>query len=330
MNRVEGFYNVSIHPRALKCSWEPYDRVRRTRFISSFNTIPTRNRADGLISQKAQGRINTAIDWLLAQSTVKRVYDKRTKKHFNFRVNFLTLTLSASQVHDDNLIKKKLLNTMLVHLRQKWGVKYYLWRAEAQANGNIHFHIACDKYIPWWELRHYWNKVQNNLGYIDRFEELHGHRDPNSTDIHSVKSIRNLGGYLAKEVAKNSKGTMYTGLMLKDGKLIPCYNPSEQIDLPDPGAKMYRSIGGNLWNLSSILSQVKAKVLIIADKVRDEITAIKRAFSSKVITKDWYEIIYVPVKLWATVVKGTLWDNYQTHLCELRTGQCNEKTIFSL
>ena len=329
MNRVEGFYNVSIHPRALKCSWEPYDRIRRARFKSSFNTIPTRNRADGLISQKAQGRINTAIDWLLAQSTIKRVYDKKTKKHFNFRVNFLTLTLSAPQIHDDNLIKKKLLNTMLVHLRQKWGVKYYLWRAEAQANGNIHFHIACDKYVPWWELRHYWNKVQNNLGYIDRFEKLHGHRDPNSTDIHSVKSIRNLGGYLAKEVAKNSKGSMYTGLMLKDDKLIPCYNPSEQIYLPDPEAKMYRSIGGNLWNLSSILSQVKAKVLIIADKVRDEITAIKRAFRSKVITKDWYEIIYVPVKLWATVIKGTLWDNYQTHLCELRSGQCNEKIIFS-
>lgn len=328
MSRVEGFYNVSIHPRSLKCSWEPYDRIPRTSFKSSFNIIPERNRPDGLISQKAQGRINNAIDWLLAQSTTKRVYDKKTKKHFNFRVNFLTLTLSALQIHDDNLIKKKLLNTMLVHLRQKWGVKYYLWRAEAQANGNIHFHIACDKYIPWWQLRHYWNKVQNNLGYIDRFEQLHGHRDPNSTDIHSVKSIRNLGGYLAKEVAKNSKGIMYTALKLKNKKLVPCYNPSEQISLPGSIEKMYRSIGGNLWNLSSVLSQVKAKVLIIADKVRDEITAIKKACQGKIITKDWYEVIYVPVKVWASVVKGTLWDTYQMHLCELRTGQNNQNNIF--
>lgn len=329
MSRTEGFYNVSIHPRALKCSWEPYDRIPRTRFSSSFNEIPERNRADGLISQKAQGRINSAIDWLLAQSKTKRVYDKKTKRSFNFRVNFLTLTLSAPQIHDDNLIKKKLLNTMLVHMRQKWGVKYYLWRAEAQANGNIHFHIACDKYIPWWQLRHYWNMVQNNLGYIDRFELKHGHRDPNSTDIHSVKKIRNLGGYLAKEISKNSKGVMYTGLMLKDGKLIPCYNPSLQILLPKSIEKMYRSIGGNLWNLSSILSQVKAKILVIADQVRDEIQAIKKAFQSKVISKDWYEVIYVPVKLWASVVKGTLWDTYQTHLCELRTGQSNQNNIFS-
>lgn len=329
MSRVEGFYNVSIHPRALKCSWEPYDRRPRSGFRSIIKTIPERNRADGRISQKAQGRINTAIDWLLAQSTTKKVYDKKTKKHFNFRVNFMTLTLSASQIHDDNLIKKKLLNTMLVHLRQKWGVKYYLWRAEAQLNGNIHFHIVCDKYVPWWELRHYWNKVQNNLGYIDRFEKAHGHRDPNSTDIHSVRAIRNLGGYIAKEVSKNSKGTIYTALKLVDNKLKPCYNPSEQLHTPGLNEMMYRSIGGNLWNLSSVLSQVKAKVLIIAEQVRDEITAIKKAFRSKVISKDWFEIIYIPVNQWATVVKGTLWDTYQSHLVELRSSQKNQQLIFS-
>lgn len=362
MSRLEGFYNVSIHPRALKCSWEPYDRVGRARFRSAFNTIPVRNRADGLISQKAQGRINSAIDWLLAQSTVKRIYDKKTKKHFNFRANFLTFSLASPQIHDDNLIKSKLLNTMLVHLRQKWGVKYYLWRAEAQANGNIHFHVICDKYIPWWELRHYWNKVQNNLGYVDQYTKKYinlnfnqylsfnpindkyslsdrkkaydagcacGWTDPNSTDIHSVKHVKNLGGYIAKEVSKNSKGTMYTALRLVDKRLMPCYNPSQQIHVPAQGAKMYRSIGGNLWNLSSVLSRVKAKILVIADTVREEITAIKKAFSSKVISADWYEIIYVPVKLWASVVKGTLYDTYQDHLCELRVGQNNQKSIFA-
>jgi len=154
-------------------------------------------------------------------------------------------------------------------------------------------------------------------------------RDPNSTDIHSVKRIRNLGGYIAKEVSKNSKGIMYTALTEKNGKLIPCYNPSKQIDLPGGSLKMYRSIGGNLWNLSSVLSQVKAKILVIADQVRDEITAIKKAYRSKVVSTDWYEIIYLPVKIWASVVKGTLWDTYQMHLIELRQGQNNQKIIFS-
>ncbi|MFQ5865594.1 MAG: hypothetical protein ACE5IW_10230 [bacterium] len=207
-------------------------------------------------------------------------------------------------------------------------MKYYLWRAEAQANGNIHFHVACDKYIPWWQLRHYWNKVQNNLGYIDRFEEKHGHRDPNSTDIHSVKKIRNLGAYLSKEISKNSRGLMYTALKILNGKLQPCYNPSEQIQLPDPGEKLYRSIQGNLWNLSSALSRVKAKVLVIAGQVRDEMEKIKKFFKSEIYKSDWYEVIYVPVKAWACIVKGTLWDTYQMHLFELRNPNFSQKSLF--
>ncbi|GAH86291.1 unnamed protein product, partial [marine sediment metagenome] len=47
----------------------------------------------------------------------------------------------------------------------------YVWRAEKQENGNIHFHFIVDNFIPWNELRNTWNRIQQNLGYISRFSE---------------------------------------------------------------------------------------------------------------------------------------------------------------
>lgn len=327
-NRAEGFYNVAIHPRALKVSWEPLDRLRRYSKGYRSSDMPKNINTGGIISIKAQKRINNAIDWMLAQSKPKKYYSKKHKKHFHFRVNFLTLTLSAPQVHDDNVIKKKLLNNFLVQLRSKWNVKHYIWRAESQSNGNIHFHICCDKYIPWWEMRATWNKIQNNLGYIDRFEEKFGHRDPNSTDVHKVKKIRNLGGYLSKEIAKNSKGAMYTPLTFSRGKFKPCFNPSLVNQVLNENQKMYRVIQGNLWNLCEKLSQIKASCMVVYGKAREELEEIKKFFKSFVFSGDYYEVVNVPVNAWANVIKGVLWDSYQNNLQMIRSGYVQNKISF--
>ena len=130
MQQSNGFFNVAIYPHQLNIYYEPFDRSRS--YGSGYNSLkmPTDNKSAGLISRKAQKRINHAIDWMLAQSREKKYYSKKHKKHYKFRINFVTLTLSAPQIHSDNVIKSRLLNNFLVQLRKKWGVKYYLWRAE--------------------------------------------------------------------------------------------------------------------------------------------------------------------------------------------------------
>jgi NDP-sugar pyrophosphorylase family protein len=40
------------------------------------------------------------------------------------------------------------------------------------------------------------------LGYIDRFKEKNGHDNPNSTDIHSLKSVQNPSAYITKYMTK--------------------------------------------------------------------------------------------------------------------------------
>jgi hypothetical protein len=114
---------------------------------------------------------------------------------------FLTLTLSSKQVHCDKTIKREVLNHFLIYLKRRYAVHNFLWKAEIQekTTGNIHYHIITDKYIPHEELRELWNAAQNRLSYVDMFE----HKNPNSTDIHSLRRVKNVMAYVGKYMSKS-------------------------------------------------------------------------------------------------------------------------------
>lgn len=124
---------------------------------------------------------------------------------------FVTCTLSSQQIHCDKTINRKILVPFIINLGRKHRVKNYVWKAELQENGNIHYHILTDRFIPWRELRDLWNSCQEKLGYISRFEEKHKHRDPNSTDIHSLKKIKNVHAYIGKYMSKDSTERLICG-----------------------------------------------------------------------------------------------------------------------
>ena len=232
---------------------------------------PISNITHGIISAKANKRVKLAIDWMIYNSKSKVLFKKGQKTSFSFKLNFITLTLSSKQVHPDGIIKKMLLNHFLVELRSKYGCKNYLWRAESQRNGNIHFHVCSDVFVPWRTLRNDWNRIQNKLGYIDRYTVKTGKVNPNSTDVHSIKKIKNLSGYLAKYCSKNSKG--YTVLATKCGAqhtLIPCLLTFKQPKLSKKPT-FYRQIHGKLWGVSQNVSKFKSAACEIEGKIRNEI-----------------------------------------------------------
>lgn len=192
---------------------------------------PRENWHRARISDKARRRMNKLIDFIVDVSPEKWIYCKETKKHHKYKLGFLTLTLSSSQLsplgskvinsicknpvclrgfsvnpvfyrYSDNHIKEMLLNHFLTELRQKYTLTCYMWKAETQVNGNIHFHLIIDKFIHWELLRNAWNRIQNKLGLIDEFYSRHGHRHPNSIDIHSIRSIKRLKNYFSKYMTK--------------------------------------------------------------------------------------------------------------------------------
>ena len=94
-----------------------------------------KNQHSGDVSAKAQGKIRNAVNWLVQAAKDKRVFDKKTGKHFLFKVNFVTLSIPAcDQIPDDNFVKKEILHAFIVYCRKYYGLRNYVWRAEAQAN----------------------------------------------------------------------------------------------------------------------------------------------------------------------------------------------------
>jgi hypothetical protein len=131
------------------------------------------------------------------------------------KFGFWTFTLPAAQgyregpdgwdlenpVNSDQNIKRGVLNTLLQYVRRQ-GARY-LWRAETQANGNLHFHVLVDKFLPFHELR---------IVYIEALAKhttlCQGFADPveqwkNGIDVEFVKDPDNIGGYMAKYFSKS-------------------------------------------------------------------------------------------------------------------------------
>lgn len=257
---------------------------------------PVSNQQHGIISQKANKRVRLAIDWMLHLAKEKTVAQKGNKSYFSFKLNFVTLTLASKQIHSDNVIKSKLLNQFLTELRTKWKCENYLWRAESQRNGNIHFHVVTDVFIPWRRLRTDWNRIQNKLGYVDRFAEKYNHHDPNSTDVHAINKIKNLSSYLSKYCSKNAKG--YTMLCtLSTDK--PDYGYSVltyQQPVFDKKAKIYRQIRGRLWGLSQNLSKFKKASCEIYGRVDAELKWLFDRDKKKVVETDFATIYKYSIK----------------------------------
>ena len=262
-----------------------------------FKGITEYQKTNGLISKKGNSNIRNSIDWFVLLAKEKTSLNQSTGTFYKWKCNFITLTLSGKQFHSDAELKKKLLQPMLNTLRQKYGVVNYLWRAESQSKGNIHFHILLDKWIPWKELRDLWNHYQNNLGYIDKFEKSFNHRNPNSTDVHSLQSIRNIAKYLSKYCGKNAKGvTIFSHLALKSKYNFPMllinYVP-RKIKKTD---KFFRVIFGKLWGLSEQLSKLKKCRMTVTPAVDAEIIHFVKHYSHKIIDSDYCSTYLIGAK----------------------------------
>ena len=169
------------------------------------------NKVKGKFSKKSKKRFSEVIkNWISVIDSNLELKENKNKTYSNY-LRFVTLTLSAEQFHDDKFIRRYLLNDFLRTIKVKHKVKSYLYCSEAQQNGNIHFHIVIDKNIHYKQIRNIWNRIQAAHGYINKFEKKHGHRDPNSTDIHSFKKINSVAAYLIKYFTKDESRRLITG-----------------------------------------------------------------------------------------------------------------------
>ncbi len=189
----------------------PYLQVRNDRLIyyeiAEFrtrrnNVLPTTKAYSGQMTTGSKKRIKKAIDILVQKSPQKIIWNSVSGKHQPFTLNFVTLTVSCMRNISANEAYKNLMKPFLRKMRKMGGFSY-IWKAELQKRGQIHYHLATNTFLPWQSIRDSWNNLQRKSGYLKQYGLKHGHYQANSTDVHAVYSIGNLPAYLGKYMSNN-------------------------------------------------------------------------------------------------------------------------------
>lgn len=194
---VVQFFKIAPHYSAT------YNRILYHTPPDRAYSLPKNNRAIGIFSRHSRTRLVSSINWMLFLSQRKWVWSKSDHKGFYFKVNFITLTLSDVQSHTDTYIVTHMLQPFLKWIARSHNAWNYVWKAEAQDNGNIHFHITTNKFIHLSEIRKKWNSLQLKHGYMSRYNAGNKDCNPNSTDVHAVKNETELAMYMGKYFSKN-------------------------------------------------------------------------------------------------------------------------------
>lgn len=161
------------------------------------------------------------------------------------KISFITLTLPAEQFHTDQELTAGMLGMFFDRARKMGLLSNYVWRAEKQENGNIHYHILTDTYAPFSLFRRVWYLCLIKFGYLQKYQEKfvnqsfeeyskldfnkkrnpadvarayargvrNGWSEPPSVQVDYESDSKNLEGYLAKYFSKSAeeKGLFVAG-----------------------------------------------------------------------------------------------------------------------
>lgn len=278
---------------------EPINRKRKEITNSASLSNFFCNKTKGILSNSSKKKIRKTIQLWMNAIECKAIVSRKSKDWIKSQINFTTLTLPATQFHTDKEIKRDLLNRFLIELRRKNNNKSYLWVAEKQKNSNIHFHILSEKYTDWKLIRSIWNSILNDFGYIEKYrdnqKEFHKNgfqlrtdklefwsekkqreayeygiisnwSDPNSTDIHSLKKIKNIGSYVTKYLTKGFD------LIVEEEFKKRCKSDFTDVQKNNLKYEIVEewkkklAVDGRLWGYSDNLKELlKADIVVISD-----------------------------------------------------------------
>jgi hypothetical protein len=303
MNEINGYYEASIHPGQINVHYVPFARRSKPPFLVGEFDCPLpsvggrpvqfqNNLHNGRISPAALKKISKAVSYLTYLVPKRRYFTTADAKRGSYFLTFVTLTLSSNQIHSDHEIKSRIMEPFLNEMRKVYKVNNYIWRAEKQENGNLHFHILADRFIWWNDLRNSWNYFQNRLGYVNRYRDNQKawHREgfkfrpelaakwdlkkqysaykaglrtdwnsPNSTDIHSLRSISQVCAYVTKYITK----------------------PGED-----------QIVSGRLWGCSQDLSGLTGSIEFADGQISSEFDELMQQPDVRTYKSDYYSVVY--------------------------------------
>lgn len=209
----------------------------------------TAQRKEGINVQGYKGQVSKKIkkqiekityNWALAIE-VANEYKEENEREILY---FITLTLPAPQRHEDKEITQNILHGFLIWAKQTICMSTYIWKAEKQKNGNIHYHLIIDRKIEPQILRKKWNEKLDKLGYISEYRlernlfHSKGFRvqknllnvaneakqkewykygkatnwtNPRTVHIEECQDLKTVGKYISKYISKNDDKVQISG-----------------------------------------------------------------------------------------------------------------------
>lgn len=183
----------------------PYGRVS-----DYYKTIGSM-KIKGAIQQASMSLIRKRFEAWYRGIKALNNFNAKLNVNLQYRFVLITLTLPATQSHSDEYLKMKALKPFIKNLERHHGVKNWAWKAEAQQNGNIHFHIVVDKFVQKEKLDEYWKMSMKRLGYWQCFMVKHGHENTNSVNVRGQKQMVNPVSYITKYFEKNEDKRQISG-----------------------------------------------------------------------------------------------------------------------
>lgn len=217
-----------------------YDKNEISTICTNENSLKnlTRGFRSGTVSEATRKKIAKYCR-VLGIASEKRTVRNGKGEYIKFLTSFITLTLPSDQRHDDSFITKEILGVFLDKCRKLGMLQNYVWRAEKQKNGNIHYHILTDTFASFSFFKRIWHLACEKHGYIsayqNRFSSMAfetyrqqkfnakrsasavasayatGQRtnwtNPPSLDIAHLDDISAVSKYVAKYISKNADGS---------------------------------------------------------------------------------------------------------------------------
>ena len=238
-----------------------YTKPKVEEYRFKFNKSESKKTYSGQVTTHSQRRIRKAVQILVQKSNWQQVYNPITMKDFRFKLTFITLTIpdlanGLSGKESYKLLLKPFIQTM----QRVHGMRDYIWKAELQQRGTIHYHITTNTFINYMHIKKRWNQLLDKAGLMQDYKAKHNHSNPNSTDVHKVYNDDNIESYLEKYISKDDKSTS--------------------------------SVNGKVWDCSISLKSNKLFTVDLSPQNELNIIKLDKSSTAKAFTSDYFEIIY--------------------------------------
>ena len=224
------------------------------------------------VSNATMKKIKTASRVLSYASKLRKVRNSKGQ-YINHLCMFITLTLPYQQTHTDSEITKKILGTFFDKCRKIGILENYVWRAEKQINGNIHYHILTDSFVNYSMIYRIWLVALERLNYISQYKKKFS--SMSFSEYRSLNHNKNL------ELVKLSD--RYARGVRNNWSQPPCV----KTDYCDDVSQISSYIAKYTAKVSADDNIVTGRVWSCSTSVSDAVKSFK---GDKEFNKFWYEV----------------------------------------